>query len=284
MAQAVLSGLLIGGVYGLISMGLALVFGTMRFINFAHGDLVMVGMYLCYVLYSYVQVSPLLFLPVVAGAMICFALVLRASLFKDIERTPDTAQMFITVGLSLVLQNSALLLFKADQRLVPSYSGIYDFTFAFAHQSQVIAFGLAVVLATGLWAFLRFTDLGLSLRAVVSDREMAGLLGIRPGGVYTVGLGLGFALAGLGGAILVTYYPATPTVGLTFLVLSFVSVTLGGLSSVFGAFVGGLALGLVQQMSSVMLSVDLQNVIVFAVFVVVLLRRNWALRAIEDFR
>ena len=277
LTQYVVTGLLVGGVYALMSIGLALIFGVMRVVNFAQGDFMMLGMYLTYYYAVALGIDPLLgalfTIPpfFVVGILVHKALLARVTGGGDPSREMD-AQLILTLGLSLIITNATtMILSPAPRGIKTAYA-----TQAFAvgplllNQARAYAFAMALVVAGGVYAFLTRTDLGRALRAAADDPEAAGYQGINVRAMHGVAFGVGIALVAVAGGLLATYYPIEPNVAVNFIVLMFVAVVLGGLGSIPGAFVGGLAIGLVQSLTLLVLPLQLQNVGVFVAFLVVL--------------
>ncbi len=275
--QAILSGVLVGGVLGLVSMGLSLVFGVVRIVNFAHGELVMLGMYGTFLLYSGMAFSPMVSVWIVAPLLFVFGVVLYRVLFEPvvIGSTELLPQLSLTVGISFAIQTIAQWVFSPTQRSIQMSwtTTYYNLGDLFINQAQLIAFGVSLVVSLGLWLFLARTDLGRAMRAIVDDREVAQMMGINSRRIYAIAVGTSAALAAVGGSILMTYYPAFPTVGLQFLPLAFVAVVMGGMGNVLGAFIGGIIVGIVQQVAGVYVAFQLQNAGLMLVFIVVLLFR-----------
>lgn len=274
LLQAVLTGLLIGGVIGLFAMGLSLVFGVMKIINFAHGDYVMLAMYSSFFLYQWFHLDPLVSLPITILALVLVAVISYLVIFRRLVGMSDMPQFLGAIGLSLLIQNTAQLAFSPASRTVTTaYSHYLSLGPIFINEPQLIAFVVALVLTAALALFLNRSDMGKAMRATVNDSGMAQMLGINPQLIFIITFSLGAVLAATSGAILVTYYPATPTVGAQFLILGFSAIVLGGIGNVMGSFVGGLLIGVVQQVSAVLISQDLQNAVVFLIFIVVLIVR-----------
>ncbi len=277
-SQALVSGVLVGGVYGLVSMGLSLVFGVVRIINFAHGDLVMLGMYATFVLFTAAAVSPVIAILVIAPLLFLFGVILYRTLFERVVTgsTELVPQLSLTVGLSFILGTVAQWIFSPNHRAITVAwtTTYYNLGPAvFISQAQLIAFGVSLGVSVLLWLFLGRTDFGRAMRAMVDDRDVAQMMGVNSRRIYTFALGTSAALAGVGGAILMTYYTVFPYVGLQFLPLAFVAVVMGGMGNVLGAFVGGIVVGIVQQMTGVYVSYQLQNAGLMVVFILILLVR-----------
>jgi branched-chain amino acid transport system permease protein len=275
--QAVISGILVGGVLGLVSMGLSLVFGVVRIVNFAHGDLIMLGMYGTLLLYTGVSIPPPFSILIVAPLLFVFGVLLYRVLFEPVVlgSTELLPQLSLTVGISFAIQTIALWIFSPNYRSVQMSwtTTYYNVGEVFINQAQLIAFLVSLVVSFLLWLGLARTELGRAMRAMVDDREVAQMMGINSRRIYGIAVGTSAALAAVGGNILMTYYPASPTVGLQFLPLAFVAVVMGGMGNVLGAFVGGIIVGIVQQVTGVYVAYQLQNAGLMLVFIAVLLLR-----------
>jgi branched-chain amino acid transport system permease protein len=275
--QAIVSGILVGGVLGLVSMGLSLVFGVVRIINFAHGELVMLAMYGTYLLYTAVRIPPPFSILIVAPLLFAFGVLLYRVLFEPVVlgSTELLPQLSLTVGISFALQTIAQWVFSPTQRSIQMSwtTTYYDVGDVFINQAQVIAFFVSLAVSLLLWLFLARTDLGRAMRAIVDDREVAQMMGINSRRIYAIAVGTSAALAAVGGNILMTYYPTFPHVGLQFLPLAFVAVVMGGMGNVLGAFLGGIIVGIVQQVTGVYVAFQLQNAGLLLVFIAVLLLR-----------
>ena len=275
--QAIVSGILVGGVLGLVSMGLSLVFGVVRIVNFAHGELVMLAMYGTYLLYTAVRIPPPFSILIVAPLLFAFGVLLYRVLFEPVVlgSTELLPQLSLTVGISFALQTIAQWVFSPTQRSIQMSwtTTYYDVGDVFINQAQVISFFVSLAVSLLLWLFLARTDLGRAMRAIVDDREVAQMMGINSRRIYAIAVGTSAALAAVGGNILMTYYPTFPHVGLQFLPLAFVAVVMGGMGNVLGAFLGGIIVGIVQQVTGVYVAFQLQNAGLLLVFIAVLLLR-----------
>ncbi len=275
--QAMVSGILVGGVLGLVSMGLSLVFGVVRIVNFAHGELVMLGMYGTFVLYTGMALPPTVSMLIVAPILYVFGVLMYRVLFEPvvIGSTELLPQLSLTVGISFALQTIAQWIFSPTLRSIQMSwtTTYYNLGEVFVNKAQLIAFGVSLVVSLGLRLFLARTDIGRAMRAIVDDREVAQMMGINSRRIYGIAVGASSALAAVGGCILMTYYPAFPHVGLQFLPLAFVAVVMGGMGNVLGAFIGGVIVGIVQQVTGVYVAFQLQNAGLMLVFIAVLLFR-----------
>lgn len=276
LLQAVVTGLLLGGVYGLVALGLSLVFGVMRIVNFAHGELLLIGMYGTFVLYTSVGLNPFVALLVVAPATLLVGAVLQRTLLARVTGTTELRQLLLTLGLGLIIQSVAQIVFSPNQRSLQGFafgSELVSLGPIFVRPAHVAGFVIAAAVTIGLTLLLTRTDLGRAMRATVDDAEMAESSGVRSKQIYMVAMALGTCIAAIAGAVLITFIPVSPTTGSQFLVIAFVAVVLGGLGNVLGAFLGGLVAGLVQQLTASFVAVELQDVGLFALFIAVLLFR-----------
>lgn len=272
LLQALAAGILIGGIYGLVSVGLSLIFGVLKIVNFAHGEFVMLGMYAAYVLWAWGGIDPLLAVFAVAPLFFVFGAAVQHFLVRRILHAPDLAQIFLTVALSIVLTNAALLVFHADYRgVTPPYADSYlRLGGVVISWARVIAFGGAALLSATLALFLTRTDLGRSMRAAAQDRDVAMLMGIDPDRVFLVAFGIGSALAGAAGALLVAFFPVFPTVGTQFGLIAFVVVIVAGLGNVWGALAAGIVAGVIESLGRQYLQADWGLVLVFALMLLAL--------------
>lgn len=274
-AQLVISGLLIGGIYALISIGLTLIFGVMRIVNFAHGEFLMLAMFLSFWLVTYTGMSPYAAMPIVAIAMFLYGVVIYLLVIRRTLSSPMVVQIFATVGLGLLMSNGALVLWTADYRMMQSVVGTQVFQIGGVQigLALLIAFTVAIVVTLALFAFIAFTYTGKSIRATVQDRAAAQLMGVNIDRVFLLTFALGSLLVGIAGALLAPIYPVYPTVGLNFGTVSFVVVVLGGMGSMTGALLGGFIIGLVETLSGYFIDTGLKQAVYFLVFILVLIFR-----------
>jgi len=287
LIQGALSGLLIGGVYGLIALGLNLVFGTMRVVNFAQGSLLMVAMFMTYWLHVltglHPYLTPLVTVPVLFGVGYAIQLVLITPLLAREKAWEPMSVLLMTLGLALLLENLALLLFRGDYKTV-QVSQTNAVWFVGDYIVSVSRFwALVALLATvaALWAFLSRTDLGRAIRAVGQDRQVARLLGINDRVIYNYAFGISTAVMGIAAATLVPFYYIHPGVGTSFLLKAFVIVVLGGLGSMPGAALGGLAVGVIEGVIGIWTQAAMAQILLFAVFIAMLFFRPAGLLGVE---
>ena len=280
--QACLNGLMIGGFYSLMGMGQNVIFGVMKIINFCHGEMLMVGMYLAYAFYTYLGIDPYLALPLVALVMFVFGAIFQHTLITPSLGTHSfTNLLFLTVGMGILLTNGAQVIFTSDYRTITtSYSQIIlslgPVTVALP---RVVSFCVLVAVSIALAFFLKYTQTGKKIRAVSQNPIGAQVVGIDTKKIYMITYGLGAALAGVSGALLTLFYVINPTAGSNFGFRALIVVVVGGLGSIGGAFLAGIFLGLLETLVSLFIGPSLRTLVVFATFIVILvIRQNILLR------
>jgi branched-chain amino acid transport system permease protein len=275
VTQAIVTGLLLGGVYALVSIGLTLIFGVLGIVNFAQGAMLTLAMYLVYVLSSNVGLP--VYVATVVAVPIMFVLgmaVQQVLLTRLTTRGSHEGPLLVTLGLSLLIGNGLLMVFGGRPKTVDgSLSGSVQVLGAVVSYSRLLAFVGAVVVALALTLVLTRTSLGLSIRAVAANAQGAQLVGVNINRIYALTFGIGSACVAVAGGLITPFTSLTPEVGEQFTILAFVIVVLGGLGSVVGATVGGLVVGLVQTVGSLYLPGTGSLILVFAVFVLVLFLR-----------
>lgn len=273
--QVLLSGLLMGGIYALISLGLTLIFGVIRIINFAHGEFLMLAMYATFWLYQILHVDPYVSLFIVTPLFFLFGIVTYIAVIRPILKASAMMQVFATVGVSILFINLALFFWSPNYRVVKTvYSDtVIKIGFVSLGLTKLIAFILAIAIALALFAFLKYTMTGKAIRAIVQDRTAARLLGIDVYRLYGIAMGIGIALVGAAGALIMPLYYAFPTVGMYFVIVSFVVVVLGGLGNMMGAVLGGLLIGVIEAISGFYLAPGLKEAIYLLIFLMVLVSR-----------
>lgn len=275
--QALIDGLLIGGVYATIAIGLSLAFGVMRMINWAHGELLMVSMYISFYLIKATGMNPYLVLFVTGTIMFAVGYLLQKTVFnrllaREKEREPISVLLF-TSGLGMVLSNGVLMLCgSTTQQAQTAYTGTtFKISELIVSVPKTISFVIALAAALALYFVLQKTEVGRAIRATSQNRSVAKLMGIKESKIYCISFGLSIMLVGISGALLIPYMPIYPTVGQVFSFKSFVIVVLGGKGSVIGALLGGLIVGVIEQLGGLYLSDLYAQMLVFLLFVVILL-------------
>lgn len=284
LLQTIIAGLLLGGLYALIGIGMTLIMGVMKIINLAHGELMMVGMYIAYVLFSYFHIDPYVSVLIAAPALFLLGLAIQRFLINPVLRVeaiiPEN-QVILTVGIGMVLANIATLIFSSDYRSTPvDYSTkawyLSDFWKAAPIELSLsmpwsASFLIAVAITVILWFFLAKTDLGKSIRATAQDREAAMLMGVNVERMRVFTFALGSALVGAAGSLFIPIYYLYPDLGGQFTLIAFVITILGGLGSTIGAIIGGLILGVFESMTATYIGMGWAPVGRFAIFVLALI-------------
>jgi branched-chain amino acid transport system permease protein len=275
LAQAVVNGLLIGGVYALVSIGVTLIFGVVKIVNFAQGEFVMIGMYISFFLATYLGIDPLLSLFVSMPVLFVVGVLMQHFLIRRVLGLGDMPQIFLTFALSLLLLNLALLLFTANYRTVetPYSEATIHIGSIYVAVAKLIAFAVAMALSAALWVFLRSSDLGKAMRAAAQNRDVAMLMGINPDRVFAVAVGVALALAGAAGSLLMPFYPAYPLVGQVFVLMAFVAVVLGTLGNVVGALIASLMMGVAESLGIQFVGADSGLIVVFVLLLLTLALR-----------
>jgi branched-chain amino acid transport system permease protein len=275
IVQTLISGLLLGGIYSLISMGLNLILGVVRIVNFAHGEYLMIAMYISFLFYSMMGLDPYVSAILIIICLFILGVITQRFIIQPILDTPASTKTFATLGLSIALQNFALMTLSANHFTVKtSYqTSVIQIGDLAVSIPRLVAFGAAVAVAVIIYLFLQKTLTGKAIRAVAMQRHAAYLMGINVKRIYLLAFGIGSALVGLAGALLMPIYSVYPTIGASFSLIAFVVVVLGGLGSMFGAFFGGLIIGLVEALSGVIFDPGLKEAVYFVIFIFVLLVR-----------
>ena len=271
--QALISGVLIGGVYALIGIGLTIIFGVMRVINFAHGDLMMLGMYLTFYVFTLLHIDPFVSIVITMPLMFVFGALLQKVLINRVLGALPQNQILLTIGLGLIMSNSVMLAFTSDYKILSTSYSSSSVKFAGLSISSplVISFLITVVITIALYWFLLKTDTGQAIRATAQDREAARLMGINVGRMSVLAFGLGTSLAATAGALIAPTYYIFPQVGSIFTLKAFVITVLGGMGSVVGATLGGVLIGVAESVGGVYFGAGWKDVVVFVLFLLVLL-------------
>jgi branched-chain amino acid transport system permease protein len=272
LLQVVVGGLLLGAIYALFSSGLTLIWGMMNFINFAHGEFVMLGMYVALLVVTWLAGGPAVFGFTAAFALFVLGVAVYISLIRHVMRGPMLSQILSTFGLALLLRYTAFWVFSANVVSLPqtSLSGNLNISGILISVPQLVAGLTAAALTIAMHLVLTRTTIGSQLLAVAEDRNAAMLMGIRPDRMQALAWGLSAASAGIAGALMATSYPWSPSVGETFGLTAFVVVALGGFGSVPGAMYAGLIVGLIQSLSAFYLGPIYKDVVVYGLFVALL--------------
>jgi branched-chain amino acid transport system permease protein len=274
VSQAVVTGILVGGVYGLVAMGLTLIFGVLDIVNFAHGAFLALALFATYWLVASTGMHPYVALGICIVVMFVLGSLVQRGILAGAMGRPLENQLLITLGLAMIIENALLLFFGADPRSValPGDRGV-PILGAVADLSRILAFAGAIVLAGLLFLLLQRTRLGTAIRAVAANHAGAELVGIDTRRIYMLTFAIGTACAGAAGALVAPLVTIEPTTGAQFNIIAFVVVVLGGMGNVVGALASGLVIGLAEQVGGLLLPGQSPLLSVFIVFVLVLFLR-----------
>ena len=272
--QLVISGLLIGSIYALMSIGLTLIFGVLRVVNFAHGEFLMIAMYGAWAFSKLLGLNPYFAAIAVVPAMFLFgALVYRLVIGSALEK-PHLVVVFATMGLSIFLQNIALMVMTADLRDVPPiFARSISIGHVFIKGELLLGFIVTLACTIALQWVIKYTFLGKAIRATVQDGEAAKLMGIAVPRIFLITFAAGSALVGLAACVMLPLFSVFPTVGLNFVLIAFVIVVLGGMGSIEGALLGGFCVGVVQSVSSYYVAPAFGQLFFFLLFLLVMIFR-----------
>jgi branched-chain amino acid transport system permease protein len=258
-----------------MAVGLSLIFGVMRVINFAHGEMMVWGMYLSLWLFTALGVDPYLSVPATGAAVFLLGAAVQRGLVDRILTAPHEMQILLMMGVALVLENLALMAWGPDPRRVNVGYGLATFWFGpiVVDLPRLVTFSLALILALCLYLFLRRTDLGRMIRAASENRTGALLVGVDIQKIFTLAFGIGAACVGAAGSLMTPLLPFTPSSGLLFTVASFNIVIIGGMGNLLGAFVGGILVGVSESLGAVILVPSLKEIVGFVLLILILLFR-----------
>ncbi len=268
LIQVIAGGLLLGAVYALFSSGLTLVWGMMNIVNFAHGDFVMLGMYVAFVVWTLFGAGPWAGAPIAVLVLATLGIVVYFGLIRDIMKGPMLAQILGTFGLALLLRYSVFWWFGANFLSLPGdlVGGTFDIMGLRIQASRLLAGVVALLVTLGMHFLLTRTSLGSKMLAVAEDSTAAQLMGIRPDTMQAVAWAIAAGATGLAGALIATFFYIVPTVGETLGIVAFVTVSLGGFGSIPGALVAGLLIGVIESLSAYLIGAVYKDMVVYALF------------------
>jgi branched-chain amino acid transport system permease protein len=273
--NVVVAGILTGLVYGLMALGLSVIFGVVRIVNFAHGEMMSIAMYLAVVLFSSFGLDPLVMLVPIAAVMFAFGYALQAGLINPFITRPEHSQFLLVVALAIIIVNALLIVFGPDARTVQT-SYAYD-SFALGpvlvDAAKAYAGGAAIAFAAALFAFFRYSRVGTAIRACADNYTGALVIGLNVKRLYALTFALGAACVGAAGCMMTLIVDVTPIIGPTYTLLAFVIVITGGLGSMAGALLGGILIGLTEALAGLMFTPSAKSMFAFAILVLVLLFR-----------
>jgi len=273
LLQGIVSGLLSGGVYAMVALGMALIFGVMRVINVAHGTLLMLGGYATYWLFALYGLNPFLSLLISFPLLFVVGLLLQRFFVSRVVGAPELSSLILTFGLSIFITNVAVMSWTSDYRSVEFLTGSFLLGPIAISKPRLVTFGFALLITVAAFVFLNKTKTGKAIRATSQHRELAQVCGINVRRIDLITFGLASALAGAGGSLISVMYSIFPEMGRGYVFKSFLVIVLGGAGNYPGAFLGGLLLGVVEGLTSLLLTAQLSEVIAYVLLVLVLLIR-----------
>lgn len=273
--QLTIQGILLGGIYGLIALGLSLIFGVMGVINFAHGQMMVMAMYVSYWIFVLLGIDPYLSLVIVAAVIFILGYLIQATVVNRILDYPEAMQVLPLVSMGLILENLALLLWGPDHRSPQTALSLEALWIGpvMIDVSRLIAFVLAICITALIFIFLKKTDIGKCIRAASDNRTGAILVGINVNRIYNASFAIGAATTAAAGVLLLPIIPITPHMGHDFTLIAFIVVILGGMGNLLGALVGGLILGVAESASTLFLPATLKHVVSFSILIIIMLFR-----------
>jgi branched-chain amino acid transport system permease protein len=275
IVQLLVSGIMLGGIYALMSIGLTLIFGVLKIVNFAHGEFLMLAMYVAWAIVSATGITTYTAMAVVTPLLFGFGLLVYLLIVRPGIAKPHLVVVFATMGLSIAMQNLALVAMTADLRDVPPLFGGTPIKFGplYFRVELLVGFLISIAITLALMIFVKRTYVGKAIRATVQDRDAAMLMGINVPRLFLLTFAGGSALVGIAGCIMLPLYSTFPTVGLNFVLIAYVVVVLGGMGSMEGAFLGGICVGIVQSLSGYYVAPAYGQMFYFLVFLLVMIFR-----------
>ena len=269
------SGLLTGLVYGLMALGLSVIFGVIRVVNFAHGEMMTIAMYLAIVLFTAFKLDPLVMLVPIAGVLFVLGYALQAGIINPFINRPEHSQFMLLVAIALIIVNVLLMVFGPDARNVQTSYSFDSFQVGplIVDATKVYAGGVTFLVAAVLFAFFRFSMIGKAIRACADNYTGALVVGLDVKRLYALTFGLGAACVGAAGCMLILLFDVTPAAGPAFTLLAFIIVITGGLGSMPGALLGGVLIGLTEAMAGLLFTPSAKSMFSFGLLVLVLLFR-----------
>ena len=268
-------GILTGLVYGLMALGLSVIFGVVRVVNFAHGEMMTIAMYMAVTLFAAFHLDPLVMMIPIAAVLFAFGYLLQAGLINIFVNRPEHSQFLLLVAIAIIIVNVLLILFGPDLQNVQTAYAYDSFQFGplIVDATKVYAGLAAILVAAALFGFFRFTPLGTAIRACADNYTGALVVGLDVKRLYALTFGLGAACVGAAGCMLLLIFDVTPTAGPSYTLLAFVIVITGGLGSMAGALIGGVLIGFTEAIAGLLFSPSAKSMFAFAILVLVLLFR-----------
>jgi branched-chain amino acid transport system permease protein len=273
--QIIVNGLFTGGIYALVAVGLTLIYGVMVIVNFAHGEFLMLGIYIAFFAYTLLGIDPYLIVPVAAVLIFILGALIQRGLVQRVLDALPMNQIILLVGVSTLLMGLVQFFFGAEPKIihVPYELEVIKFLGLRFSIPRLIAFCSALVISLSLYMYLKFTRTGKAVRAVSQSRDAASLMGINVKYIYALTFGIGVAITGIGGVLLAPNHRMIPTMGQGYGVIAFVIVVLGTMGNFIGALLGGLIIGVVESFAGFYLGSDVKIVASMTIFILILLFR-----------
>ncbi len=273
--QTVISGLLMGCIYALVAVGLCLIWGLMEIVNFAHGEMLMLGMFTAFWMFTLYHLDPILSLPLCLVVLFLIGVAVYFIIIKKILKAPFLAQILATFGLGIFLRYLAQFMFSPDFRTIkdPILSGNVNLGGIFIGVPQLVASVICIITFIILYLFINQTEVGVALLATSEDREAASLMGINSDKMFALGWGIGAGCLGVAGALMANFYYIFPEVGFPFALIAYVAVALGGFGSIPGSFIAGIIIGLVEFLSGLFIAPTFKYSFVFLIYLLVVFIR-----------
>ena len=275
LPAGIINGLMFGAIYALVALGLTLIYGVLHIINFAHGAMLMLAMYMAYFLFKILNIDPYVAILIVTPASFVFGYTIYRWGIGKLSGGRDQNILLITLGLSIILENSALVFFTGDQQTIslPYSYEAFDLGFLYLSYPKVISFVASLVICVLLWMLMTLTVLGKAIRAVAKQREGARLVGIDVEHVFAVTFGIGVACLGAAGCMLLPIFYVDPYTGNIFVIVAFTVVVLGGMGSIVGALLGGFIIGITESVGGLILGESLGQIGISLIFILILIFR-----------
>ena len=275
LLQVIFSGIATGGIYALVAVGLALIWGLMGLVNFAHGDMLMIGMYIAYGFWAFIKIDPLIATPIVGLLMFGVGVLVYYLITSKVLSAARYAQIFATFGLAIFLRSAAQFVFSSNYRMINTklLDGVIQIGPISIGSAQIVAGSVALVLSIGLYFLLCKTDVGRAMRATSEDKDIASAMGINSDRMFALAWGIAGACVGIAGALMSNYYYIYPDVGVTFSTIASAIVCLGGLGNIPGAVAAALGLGVLQTTASYYIDSQFKLVIVYVFYILIVAGR-----------
>lgn len=275
LLQVIFSGIATGGIYALVAVGLALIWGLMGLVNFAHGDMLMIGMYIAYGLWAFIKIDPLIATPIVGIIMFGAGILVYYLITSKVLNAARYAQIFATFGLAIFLRSAAQFIFSSNYRMINTklLDGVVQIGPISIGTAQIVAGSVALVLSIALYFLLCKTDIGRAMRATSEDKDIASAMGINSDRMFALAWGIAGACVGIAGALMSNYYYIYPDVGVTFSTIASAIVCLGGLGNIPGAVAAALGLGVLQTTASYYVDSQFKLVIVYVFYILIVAGR-----------